>query len=431
MNFVQEKAPLEKGSHAGEDQTLQQSPSDMPHSQRRRKGRARSSRSSKTTTPLQKSAQRALFQSPSSQLPPSESPYSHMRCCEQLRETRSRVRTETWQILTAGPSGSKQPHSSSKDCHEEKESVDSRKPRAAASRRRRERERAGEHPSEAEKRERRRARRKGKLKAKRSESKDRDAKSRRQDVKENLQQSPSSHSPEAASKPHPPAWSPPESPALPEGSPPSNGRKVRATRRREVSSIKEVSSDEKSGGKHQSLGKGNPEKIIDSPQRQPLEPHDENRATGFDASKGEGPRLPDSSPTYSHIRCVQGLREHATKSASKSEDGPAAMERSSAGSKGVGIEVVLVAGKLKPIPTVAMQYRDPELEKGKLRCLEVALPLAAKPAGVALKRFVQAHSQAVYDMLIGQCAEFGACNKDQLMRILRSLSLEQAKSVSP
>ena len=104
---------------------MQQSPSDMPHSQRRRKGRARSSRSSKTTTPLQKSAQRALFQSPSSQLPPSESPYSHMRCCEQLRETRSRVRTETWQILTAGPSGSKQPHSSSKDCHEEKESVDS------------------------------------------------------------------------------------------------------------------------------------------------------------------------------------------------------------------------------------------------------------------------------------------------------------------
>ena len=127
--------------------------------------------------------------------------------------------------------------------------MDSRKPRTAASRRRRERERAGEHPSEAEKRERRRARRKGKLKAKRSESKDRDAKSRRQDVKENLQQSPRL-SPEASKAPT--CLVTARIAGAARGSPPSNGRKVRAM---PGVSSKEVSSDEKSGGKRQSLGR--------------------------------------------------------------------------------------------------------------------------------------------------------------------------------
>lgn len=160
------------------------------------------------------------------------------------------------------------------------------------------------------------------------------------------------------------------------------------------------------------------------------------------ASDATTPHLPDRSPFYSHLRCCQGLSELKSRittistgpasvvvasPSSTSPMQPAHMPSGfSLGASGPELEertctVILVAGKVRPVPTVAVQFRDSRLPAGMLRLVEVELPVVPKPVHVSIKRFVQERTEELVARLRLEAPGFANAPAHKLRKVLGSL----------
>ena len=84
-------------------------------------------------------------------------------------------------------------------------------------------------------------------------------------------------------------------------------------------------------------------------------------------------------------------------------------------------QVVLVAGKVHPVPTIAVQFRQRGLPKGMLRLVEVEIPIVPKPMDVSTKRFVQERTSIVLSRLTTEAPGFSNVAPYQLRKILNQL----------
>ena len=83
--------------------------------------------------------------------------------------------------------------------------------------------------------------------------------------------------------------------------------------------------------------------------------------------------------------------------------------------------VILVAGKVRPVPTVAVQFRDSRLPAGMLRLVEVEIPVVPKPAQVSIKRFVQERTEELVARLRLEAPGFANAPAHKLRKVLGSL----------
>lgn len=163
-------------------------------------------------------------------------------------------------------------------------------------------------------------------------------------------------------------------------------------------------------------------------------------------------RLPPPKSPYSHLRCVQNLHiinsppKEQSKKTPKIEDGKqnnSGVVREKdviASSPSVGnttdegndnpdkIEAVLVAGKMKPNPCIALHYRDKHLPAGQLRCLEVQLPKIPKPEDLPFKMYIQEYCEYVCHRLCKEAKAFKFIQRNQLRRVVTCLSLKMSKA---
>ena len=156
------------------------------------------------------------------------------------------------------------------------------------------------------------------------------------------------------------------------------------------------------------------------------------------------PHLPDRSPFYSHLRCCQGLSELKSRittistgptsvvvasPSSTSPMQPAHMPSgfslgeptSASGGNGPTCTVILIAGKVRPVPTVAVQFRDSRLPAGMLRLVEVEIPVVPKPGRISIKRFVQARTEELVARLRLEAPGFANAPAHKLRKVLGSL----------
>jgi hypothetical protein len=150
------------------------------------------------------------------------------------------------------------------------------------------------------------------------------------------------------------------------------------------------------------------------------------------------PMLPGRSPFYSHTRVIMGLSEHnrnttsivhspssllESKLQAASEHSEASFHHPPASflEQDVVEQVVLVAGKVRPVPTVAVQFRQRGLPKGMLRLVEVEIPVVHKPSQVSTKRFVQEQTEIVLGRLTREAPGFAAVAPYQLRKVLNQL----------
>eukprot|EP00944_MAST-04C_sp_MAST-4C-sp1_P015266 g15266.t1 len=163
-------------------------------------------------------------------------------------------------------------------------------------------------------------------------------------------------------------------------------------------------------------------------------------------------RLPPPKSPYSHLRCVQNLHiinsppKEESKKLQKIEDGKQSNSSVVRGDKDViasspslrnttgdnsdnpdEIEAVLVAGKMKPNPCIALHYRDKHLPAGQLRCLEVQLPKIPKPENLPLKMYIQEYCEYVCHRLCKEAKAFAFIQRNQLRRVVTCLSLKMSK----
>ena len=158
-------------------------------------------------------------------------------------------------------------------------------------------------------------------------------------------------------------------------------------------------------------------------------------------------RLPPPKSPYSHLRCVQNLHiinsppKDLNKKVSNINDvnsnGDNVNKQTSSGSMNNNshddddnnnnpdqIEAVLVAGKIKPVPCIALQYRDKHLPPGQLRCLEVQLPIIPKPDDLPMKMYIQEYCEYVCHRLCKEAKPFQYIELNQLRRVVTCLSLK-------
>lgn len=88
---------------------------------------------------------------------------------------------------------------------------------------------------------------------------------------------------------------------------------------------------------------------------------------------------------------------------------------------------MLVAGRMKPNPSVAVQFRDPQLPAGLLRCLDVGLPLSAKDPKVPTSRFVKSEVESLIALLHREAPIFRCVAPHQLRRVLTCIAVEFVK----
>eukprot|EP00943_MAST-04B_sp_MAST-4B-sp1_P003035 g3035.t1 len=148
-------------------------------------------------------------------------------------------------------------------------------------------------------------------------------------------------------------------------------------------------------------------------------------------------RLPPPKSPYSHLRCVQNLHiiNSPTKEASNIDDvnnNNDNKRRDMSTSEDDldnpdQIEVKLVAGKIKPVPCIALQYRDKYLPQGQLRCLEVQLPIIPKPDDLPLKMYIQEYCEYVCHRLCKEAKPFQYIELNQLRRVVTCVSLKVNK----
>ena len=163
-------------------------------------------------------------------------------------------------------------------------------------------------------------------------------------------------------------------------------------------------------------------------------------------------RLPPPKSPYSHLRCVQNLHiinsppKEESKKLQKIEDGKQSNSCVVRGDEDVNasspclrnttgdnsnnpdeIEAVLVAGKMKPNPCIALHYRDKHLPAGQLRCLEVQLPKIPKPENLPLKMYIQEYCEYVCHRLCKEAKAFAFIQRNQLRRVVTCLSLKMSK----
>ena len=149
--------------------------------------------------------------------------------------------------------------------------------------------------------------------------------------------------------------------------------------------------------------------------------------------------LPGRSPFYSHTRVIMGLSEHNRNTTSivhspssslesklqaaseHSEHSEPSFHHASFLEQDVVEQVVLVAGKVRPVPTVAVQFRQRGLPKGMLRLVEVEIPVVHKPSQVSTKRFVQEQTEIVLGRLTREAPGFAAVAPYQLRKVLNQL----------
>jgi hypothetical protein len=142
------------------------------------------------------------------------------------------------------------------------------------------------------------------------------------------------------------------------------------------------------------------------------------------------PKLPSRSPFYSHTRVIMGLSERKTTSSivqspSSSNTHVMNMHNDQAD---VIEQVILVAGKVRPVPTVAVQFRQRGLPKGMLRLVEVEIPIVPKPYKKSTKRFVQERTEIVLSRLTNEAPGFSSVAPYQLRKILNQLLIASIHS---
>jgi len=91
-------------------------------------------------------------------------------------------------------------------------------------------------------------------------------------------------------------------------------------------------------------------------------------------------------------------------------------------------KVILVAGKVRPVPTVAVQFRQRGLPSGMLRLVEVEIPIVMKPHDVSTKRFVQERTEIVMKRLTEEAPGFAAVAPYQLRKVLNQLLVASINS---
>ena len=156
------------------------------------------------------------------------------------------------------------------------------------------------------------------------------------------------------------------------------------------------------------------------------------------------PKLPGRSPFYSHTRVVMGLVEKRNLSPTKvigsllqspSSNKTIAVninknnsirqegkhQDTSLTNKDVVEDVVFVAGKVRPRPTVAVQFHQRGLPKGMLRLVEVEIPIISKPVNVSTKRFVQERTEILVRRLSDEAPGFSSIAPYQLRKVLQKL----------
>ena len=191
-------------------------------------------------------------------------------------------------------------------------------------------------------------------------------------------------------------------------------------------------------------------KLVASSPATPITPSSSSSLHNHNSNKANTPQLPVNSPFYSHLRCCQGLSELKSRVstiltgqkgqgdgkknevfvASPSSASPFCHAEDPDGvsqkqgdpiNQGYTCEVILVAGKVKPVPTIAVQFRDSRLPAGMLRLVEVELPLVEKPATLSIKRFVQERTEELVARLRSDAPGFSSAPAHKLRKVLGSL----------